>query len=593
MKNINTSKTNSSWFLLSLATIFISLLWFYLLTPRPENIQFIQPNLQIRNTASTINSYDPVEGLYWLSFETKPLFFSLDRLKIRTQGCLESLMTNHGEWNLPSKNEIRCDNHNGFILKGTADTLKKKASWYIAGATAGSNYGIVLEKDWTEWPLIFGIVLLILSLSTAVYSKIPVQNRTERLFVTGLLASAFLLRFWIIFIVSPIETSIYSDMAAYFHRAQEISMGRYDINQLFQPIGFTLWSLMVRTIGGFELLAWTQAFFSWAIVLLIYLIAKKHFDRASAVFSLTIAAFHVPQAAMGAMHLAENIYAFLLTFILWRLSKTFNNQRLSNYFIIGFLLALAFYFKGNHAFFIPAFGFWLLFRERQNFKTGIYRTAIMALGALVVTIPHLFWTNKHYHRPYLGPTAGALNFVEGKCPSKDNVDSEGNRWMSPLFVITAEREFKQWSRPFTDQTFFWKEGFNCIKDNPAVLISSLRYIYYLFFENHLWPIVYTPMRDIYLPWSKYFTYGLLPFTLLGLIIVFKKREDPFNQSTFLLILTLFFTVWFFKSENRFRVPFDAMFILWAGQGYFWAYEKIKSVVLSYQKKAIKNQPLKS
>ncbi|WP_374030232.1 ArnT family glycosyltransferase [Bdellovibrio bacteriovorus] len=366
-------------------------------------------------------------------------------------------------------------------------------------------------------------------------------------------------------------------MGAYFHRSWEIGRGIYYIRQLFQPVGFTLWSLWIRDLGGFELFKWTQIFLSWGTVFLIFLIARNRFGNVAGIASLVLAGLHVPQAAFATFHMAETFYAFVITLTFYFALKALANKKLSYFFTVGFLLSLAFYFKGNHAYFIPLFALWLFYRERKSFSSGFKKVFVMGLGCLLVTTVHMAWTWQHYQKPFLGPMAGALNFVEGKCPSKDNIDSTGARWMSPLFGILNETTVKIWPRPFTDQSYFWNEGFKCVQENPFVLVESLRYIYYLFGGNDLWPIMTNATRSWYIPWEYFFHYGLLPLALLGALSLARKKDD-FTEISALMMLSLFFTVWFFKSENRFRVPFDGILLVWGSVGVAWLAEQVKALV---------------
>lgn len=578
-------KTQRLFFLLSLVGIFLSLFWFYYLSPRPENIRFIHPNLDTtEDAASTMNNRGNYEGLYWLSFETPSRFFALKNIKLRTINCVHSLMTTEGDWALPAKLDVLCDNRSGFLLTNSDWILKKGTTWHFAGSTrGGDNYGVILDRDWREWPLILGLAILFISLGTILYLKLP-YDTSERIFASTLLLAALFLRFWFVFILSPPELSLFSDMGSYFQRAWEIDHGIFELNQLFQPVGFTLWSLWIRKLGGFELFNWAQVFFSWGTVLVIYLMVRQHFGKIVGLIALVMAGAHIPQAAMSVLHMAETAYAFLITLTLWSLLNVLKNKKLSGFFIVGFLLSLSFYFKGNHAFFIPAFSLWLLYQERKTLSQGFKKVFILALGCLVVVLPHLVWTGLHYEKPHLGPTAGALNFVEGKCPAKDNEDSGGSRWMSPLFGITGETAFKKWDRPFTDQSFFWKEGLKCVQDNPYVLVSSLRFVYYLFGGNVLWPVVETSTKSWYMTWEKFFNYILLPLTLLG-VLSFSRKPDVFNEVCCLMMFTLFFTVWFFKSENRFRVPFDAILIMWGSVGCSWLIFKVQELILRLRQKS--------
>lgn len=556
----------------------LGLAWFFYLSPRPYNANFIQPDLKLYNKApSTLNHRGTPEGLYWLSFTTPGRTFALDKLLLRTRNCVHSLTTTKGDWNIPTELSKVCDNKKGLTLTKTAAFLSSETQWHIAGSTRGDLHGVILDKDWSEPKLVGGLIFFLLSLSLLLFSLVPADDNSERIAVVFALCGAFVLRFWFVFITYPPELGLFSDMSAYFQRAWEISRHSFNANQLFQPIGFTVWSQWVRDLGGFELFNWTQVFFSWGIVLLIYLMVRERFGRLAGFIGLFFAAIHIPQAAMASLHLAENAYAFLITLSLYFILKTLKKERWTGYFLIGALLMTAFYLKGNHAFFLPAFSLWLLYRDRKNLLQGTAKAFALGLGCMLIAIPHLVWTKAHYGKAYLGPTAGALNFVEGKCPSKDNQDSQGSRWMSPLFTVTGERTFKQWPRPFTDQKYFWNEGFKCIQENPWVLAESFRFVYYLFAGNMLWPVGETPMRSLFLDWEEFFHFFLLPFTVIG-ALAYARKNDDYSKVAALLMLTLFFTVWFFKSENRFRVPFDAVLIIWSSAGLAWAFEKVKALL---------------
>lgn len=556
----------------ALTGLCLSLMWLFALTPRAKDIEVIKPNLDTNTQTLASFQYHGSdadnEGLYWIKFTTEPLIYPLNRLKLRTLNCVHEMSTNHGDWVMPQNLDLICDNKEGLRLRNTAKSLSQKTTWHFAGSTRGDSYGVFLEKDWTELPVALGLVLFTLFLGALVFLTLPAHTLTERVIVTTALIGAFGLRFWLVFIESPPQINIFSDMAAYYMRADEILRGHYDLGQLFQPIGFTLWSLWIRSIGDFELFNWLQVAFSWGTVLLIYLIAKEKFGGVAASIAAIFGAVHVPLAAFATFHMAENIYAFLITLTLWLIMKTLKSESLVRYFLLGLLMMIAFYFKGNHAFFIPIFSLWLLWQGRHEFFKSFLRVSVMGIGCLLIVAPHMAWTWKHLGKPQFGPTAGALNFVEGKCPSKDNEDSTGSRWMSPLFGITGERTYKKWDRPFTDQAYFWKAGLECIQNDPWVLVSSLRYIYYLAWGNILWPIMATSAKEVYLPWETFFYYGLLPLALLGLLVL-RKDKDRYTTATVLLMMSLFLTVWFFKSENRFRVPFDALVITWSSLGAGW------------------------
>ena len=58
---------------------------------------------------------------------------------------------------------------------------------------------------------------------------------------------------------------------------------------------------------------------------------------------------------------------------------------------------------------------------------------------------------------------------------------------------------------------------------------------------------------------------ILPLMIIGLLVAFRHWDKPVMVPA-LLLLSLFIAVWLFKSELRFRVPFDAIIMIYAAVG---------------------------
>jgi hypothetical protein len=165
---------------------------------------------------------------------------------------------------------------------------------------------------------------------------------------------------------------------------------------------------------------------------------------------------------------------------------------------------------------------------------------------------------------------GGLNFVEGKCPSKRNFDSTGAAWYSPLYGQLGITAAKQWDRPFTDSAYFMNEGLKCIRRNPVVLVTSLEGIPFLFVGNFLWPA----SQFTTAPLTRLYDQVLGLWLAIGLAIGYRSlwpltvRTYPVFIAWALPMLGLFLCVYVFKSEIRFRVPFDVWLIPVAASG--WA-----------------------
>lgn len=563
-----------------LSVIALLMLSFHLSSFVPKDIEFFMQDMDVNRgePLTVIYKNGDEDSLYWMNFKVSPRWLPLDRAIMRTRGCLSNLSVNDQPIPLQDRNwNLLCDNSKGIRLKNMSGIFSKESSWTVDGSAPSSSFGVTIEKDWSEPVLIFAVGLLTLCLIVALYLKLPLANPDWRLFFAAVLGIGFIARFWAVFINQTPELGIWSDMGGYMYRAIEMARGEYNEHQLFQPIGFTLWSKWLREAGGWELFNWGQVFLSWGTSVLVTVLALKYFARRVAVIALLVAAFHLGWIGTGQFHMAEMLYTFLMTVSLFVGLRMIKGQKWADFFVLGLLTMLGFYVKGTHSFFVPLFSIWWLYKNRRQFSKAFVQLSVMAVGCLVVAIPHMAWTAKHYGKPYFGPTAGALNFVEGKCPSKNNADSTGASWMSPLFSVTGENEWKQWDRPFTDQPYFWKEGMKCIQQNPWVMVSSVRFVYYLFYDNMPWPLGVLSTSHAIDVWSKLFSYLFIPFSLLGFLVLLRTRS-PFAVFTGLYVLALFLTVYIFKSELRFRMPFDGIFILWGSYGLVWFYEKLRQEV---------------
>lgn len=563
--------------LLCLLICFVTTLaWLHLIIPQPENIIVTTSDLSTQeNASSTLGFLRTDEGMYWIDFKTSPRLLALKKIYLKTRQCVSSLSTNQRDIPLPQDPDSLCNNSHGIVLEGIQDLLGAKTQWFVSGFRTSPSFGFIIDVDWKEWPLAMALLWIFILSLFFTHTVFKFQNHIEATLILMLSGAALAVRWWFVFKASPPETFIFSDMAAYLQRGWEMENGTYHVSQLFQPPGLTILSSWMRNLGGWQLYNWSQVLLSWGTVLLIYQIARENLSRNIGVIAFLLATFHMPLISIATLHYAENSYAFLITLSLLFLMRSLKKPSVKIFAITGVLFSLSFYFKGNHAFFMPLFCLWYLYQNKTTLKPALKNIFSLTMGFFFVCSIHAVWSGKNYGKPSIGPTAGALNFVEGKCPSKDNMDSTGARWLSPMFIATGELTFKQWPRPFTDQAFFWKEGIKCIQENPMVLLESFRYVYFLFGGNTLWPVMDSPISKHFQIWN-YFYGPFLVFAMLGIML--SRSRKVWSELSSLLVLSLFLTVWFFKSEYRFRVPFDGIFILWASMGIVWVYEFILSAI---------------
>ena len=376
---------------------------------------------------------------------------------------------------------------------------------------------------------------------------------------------------WVVFALYPMEQAIYSDMGNYVRRASEISQGEYSLINYVQPIGYPLWLALCRWLAGGEwwLVKLTHVAMVWLSVFLGWRAARRILPPNWDLLALLFMSMHAQWWALAGFALAETLYTFLITVLLWSTVRWVERPGVLHAAIAGFSFGLAFFVKGTAAFFPIFLGLWCLVqvvRGRAPLKSTMAHLAVMGFFASTVAVAHGSFTLAKYGQFRIGADAGALNFVEGKCPWKDNTDGQ-SRWLSPLFYETREVQKKVWEVPFSNQPYYWRQGWQCIKDDPVVLVTSLRYVYYLYAGNRLWPLIGRGLQhrqrwDVYEAWIAS---AIFPLSMIGLFVALRRWERPETVAA-LLYLSLFAIVWVLKSELRFRVPFDAITMIFASLG---------------------------
>jgi 4-amino-4-deoxy-L-arabinose transferase-like glycosyltransferase len=368
-----------------------------------------------------------------------------------------------------------------------------------------------------------------------------------------------------VFSVHPMESAIYSDMSGYIQRAHQISNEEYHLTHFFQPIGYPLWISFWRNIadGGWAWLKLTHVLLVVLSVFIGWQIARRLLPPKWDMVALLLLTFHVQWWQLASFALPETLFTFLLTSMVWFSLRWSQDNKTSDAILVGVLFGLGFYIKGSAVFFPPVLLLWSIFRIRRQMAPACHthnQLVIMAVCALAVAFCHGAYSYLNYGQVKLGAETGGLNFVEGKCKAKHNFDNVGGRWLSPLHNYLGEIEEKHWDVPFSNQAYYWRQGWECIKENPVVILTSLRYVYYLFAGNPLWP---AEARITY--YEAWFAVVIFPLFLIGVLAACRVWDAPIMVPA-MVLLSLMLTAWIFKSELRYRVPFDAIVMVYAALG---------------------------
>jgi hypothetical protein len=398
--------------------------------------------------------------------------------------------------------------------------------------------------------------------------------------VAAIILLGVILRYVFVANLHPPSQHIYSDMGGYVAIAHEMSAGKFEKYDLFQSVGYPLlMTLSLKLIGTLRLAMSIQLLASIAAFVLMWRGSVRFLGERRALIVLVIGTLHFPFISLTGFYLTETIFTLFLALLYYLLARFRFPWRPHIAFILGLVFLGASWFKGSNMFFLPLLVVWAMawvWRRRSlagggsaEWRAALRAGAGFAAGVAVIAITTATVSYSMTGQARVSASAGGLNFVEGKCPDKINHDSTGAVWASPLFGQIGEGgTTKYWPEPFTNDAFFWKAGWNCIQRDPWVLASSVRYIYYLFFDNQLWPSNSSEFAILNRYYQMFFSALLFPGFLIGLLLMF-RRPLAGTRPTVLLVGSILLCSWFFKSEIRFRVPFDVVIIPLSVLGWSW------------------------
>jgi hypothetical protein len=383
----------------------------------------------------------------------------------------------------------------------------------------------------------------------------------HRILVIFLLLIALGLRlYYVLFVTNP-ASEVWSDMQGYLTIADDLSQGDWKEAHFFQSIGYPwLIGLLKKiSLNWAWILGLLQALASWLSLVLVFELSAKAFGPRIGLLTLAVGTIHVPWILFPGFALPEAFFTLLLSISAWWSYPLLTAGRRSALAAVGWSVSFicAFWLKGTHVLWAPLLLAILLFKNKlAATKPLIIIVSILILGLFA----HGLLTQTKINKMQLSASTGGLNLVEGKCPHKKNTDSTGQSWISPLYFQLDLQQEKVWPRPFTNSQYFMQQGLHCIKDQPFILIQSLEAIPFLFFGNTMWPFNQLP----YASWVRLYEQIFAVFVICGLVtfLLLTLREHNLLQIYLWLVpvLSLFLCVYIFKSEIRYRVPFDIWLI---------------------------------
>lgn len=394
-------------------------------------------------------------------------------------------------------------------------------------------------------------------------------NRYYLHLVAGVFIFAGLIRYLYIFFWHKPQNYIFSDILNYQNIATNIFSGTLTQQDFFQPIGTSIVTALSLQIGDLYYLSSLQFVVSLLTLFLIWKTTERVTSKELAFLTLLWASFHYPFIFISGVYLSECLYTFFIALFIYLLVKHNYPWNIPTIFKLGVTFCIGMLFKMTFVLYLPLLSLAIYLKYKQP-RSLIYLLSFVAMFLL----SHGLTTYKFTNKFQASPSNGGLNFIIGKCPSKLNHDSNGYVWHPHLFTHIDEGNNsggeKYWGRPFTESSYYYLQGLKCIANNPMVLIDSLRYVPYLFFDNNLWPSLYTQSKHKKTSrnYSLFFTFFSLPAILISILLLFKKENRKLFIIWALPVFSLCLLALIFWGAVRLRIPFDIVLlpmVLWGWQ----------------------------
>ena len=328
-------------------------------------------------------------------------------------------------------------------------------------------------------------------------------------------------------------------------------------------------------------------------VVLIFLIAKKIFDRKVAILASTIAATYWIFIYYEAELLLDFLLVFWSLLLIWFLLKAYENLKSSTWFFSGVILGLFAITRPNILIFLPFLLLWMILALRKQnpvLKISLFYGWIL-IGMILIIFPITLRNFLVEKDPVLIASQGGINFFIGNNSKSDGMSAImpelGDDWEYSDCQFIAEKTLDRKLKPSEVSDFYYKRGWDFIFQHPAqslILLIKKLYIFWNKFEISNNQNIYFFKQ--YSVLSKILFLGFWvtgPLALLGIFLALKK--GPQITLILLFIFSYMLSVIMFFVNSRFRLPVLPFLIILAGFALIELYrmisiKEVKRILLS-------------
>jgi hypothetical protein len=372
------------------------------------------------------------------------------------------------------------------------------------------------------------------------------------------------------------EDYVFSDMNFNVDAAHRLSEGFFrDPRDLWKPIGFPLW-LALWNYSAYPLV---QIVLLTGVPIFMYFAAKRWMGHGPAAAVALIGIVHVHFTGYGGLYLAETLFTFLLSLLVWRICAAPFPWSRRDSILTGLIFGLAAIVKGQIFLFAPLLLVWMAARLKWDRRVRIMAAGFFVCAALPLAAVEVFKWAKYPRVPV--QAIAALSFVSGKCPNCETVvDRNGTVFGSPVYwQDPTNREVCHFDRSFNNAGFFWRKGLSCIVRNPWTLVTSFRSIYFLFLGNQPWPLANIEnLAGATRGWTLFMSCLLIPGLIFAVGFSIRGKDCPLQVQLLALVgSSVLLTAYIFIAEMRHRIPFDVALVPLA----VWGWSRLRGFRMSH------------
>jgi tetratricopeptide (TPR) repeat protein len=330
---------------------------------------------------------------------------------------------------------------------------------------------------------------------------------------------------------------------------------------------------------------------------LVYLLAKKLFNRKVAIVSGLIAASYGMLWYFEDELLLDSFLVFFDLLLILSLLRARNHPQLSQWFVSGIILGISAITRPNILFFIPFVWLWifLVFKKDRQFKRIVTFWGSFLVGIILIVSPITLRNLLAGGDLVMIASQGGINFYIGNNKNSDGMSAIFYKqdWQYRDFQQMAEKEANRVLKPSEISNFYYRKGIDFLLKSPSAASQLLVKKLYLFWTR----FEISDNQDIYffrryswlirtLPLGFWF---IGPLGLGGMILSLftlgrsvKSSSDQMrdqNNKVSLPILFVFsymITVVMFFVTARFRLPVLSFLIIFSGFALVWFVERLRA-----------------